>query len=317
MSLVYFNQFFATTVSTLSLVTISNLLLVNTAHAFGVTFQNGGFESGTSNWSTIGDVTTRGAIDGINPTNGSSQAIITNGYIPGNYAAPVGNRDDDNSLDFNESGTNPVSADTNPDTDLLQEHLTLNTDAFSIDRVGGTLEGITPRTSKEGSGMYQEFDVTIGAGDDSFTISFDWAYLTNDGVTTLGGEQDFAFWNLGLYDPDTDSYTTAFSSNEEIEVLESSFGPINDPTPGVDDYSKQYDYGLNARETYTVSGLAPGDYTYRVGFGVVDVDGLDYTSALMLDDIEVIPFEFSPSAGIGLVLGLFGIKKLHNRKNKS
>jgi hypothetical protein len=65
---------------------------------------------------------------------------------------------------------------------------------------------------------------------------------------------------------------------------------------------------------YSVNGLNPGQsYTYRVGFGVVDVDGLDRTSALMLDNIEVIPCEFTPSTGIAIVFSLFGVNKLRRR----
>ena len=87
--------------STLSLVTVSNLILINSAGAFSVTFDNGSFESSIgggyqNGWNTIGDVTTTGAIDGISPTNGSNQAIITTGYIQGNYTDPIGNRNDDN-----------------------------------------------------------------------------------------------------------------------------------------------------------------------------------------------------------------------------
>ena len=114
---------------TLGLVTISNLLLLNSAYGFGVNFTNGSFESpiaGSQNgWNTIGDVTTTGTIDGINPTNPSSapfnQAIITTGYIQNNDPDPLLNRNDDSGFNFNQSGTNPVNSDTNEH--LLQDHL--------------------------------------------------------------------------------------------------------------------------------------------------------------------------------------------------
>ena len=306
--------------STFGLVSVSNLILINSANAFSVTFQNGGFESSTgvvpNNWSTIGDVTTTGAIDNISPTNAAKQAIITTGYRQGNYADPIGNRNDDSGYNFNQSNINPVSADTNPNADLLQEHFGFGTNAFSINRVGG-ISGIGARTSKEGSGMYQQFNVTLDSGETGFTVNFDWAYLTNDGSTSFGGEQDFGFWSLGQVDGT--NYTTAFSGtgnpDNYINVLKSSSGSITAPVAN-NDYANSFNYATNGRYSYTVSGLTAGTYNYRVGFGVVDVDGLDRTSALMLDNVEVIPFEFTPSTGIGLVLGLIGVNKLRCKFKK-
>jgi hypothetical protein len=308
----------STVASTLSLVTITNLILINSANAFSVNFQNRSFESsiaGSQNgWNTIGDVTTTGTIDGISPTNSNNQAIITTGYIKGNYADPVGNRDDDSGYRFNQSYTNPVSADTNPDADLLQGHFGFNTNAFSIDR-NPAITG-NPRTSKEGSGMYQDFTVTLGSGETGFTLSFDWAYLTNDGTASPGGEQDFGFWSLGRVN--NNNYITAFNNsnpNSQIEVLKSSSGSINAPIAD-NDYRQTFNYTANSRKSYTVSGLTAGTYTYRAGFGVVDVDGSDRTSALLLDNFTIqqdVPFEFSPSLGLWLVGGIFGIDRLRRK----
>ena len=123
MSLSYLSKSISLAASTFGLVTIGNLLFVNSASSFNVTFTNGGFESpiaGSQNgWNTTGDVTTTGTIDGINPTNASNQAIITTGYIQDDYPQPVGNRNDDSNLIFNqtsqgaETNTNPVNSDTN------------------------------------------------------------------------------------------------------------------------------------------------------------------------------------------------------------
>ena len=301
----------------------AGLLVAPSAKAFSVTLTNQGFENVTgsspNSWNTIGDATTIGTIDGINPTNAIRQAIITTGYIDGSYSGIA--RKDDGGSNFNVSGTNPVSADTNIST--LQNDLGINANAFSIPRNPATLNGVDlnavygERTSKEGSGLYQDFTVNLAEGESGFTVSFDWAYLTNDGLHPTYGEQDFAFWTLG--EVNNGNFTSAFD-NSEIDVLRSSEGPINNPLPtagsGAYDYSRGYDYGLNARQTFSVEGLAPGEYTYRLGYGVVDVDGLESTSALLLDDIaiEEVPFEFTPTAGIVLVLGAFGLNKL--RKNR-
>jgi hypothetical protein len=316
-----FTKSISTVATTLGLVTISNLTLINSANAFNVTFQNGGFESsiggGSQNgWNTIGDVTTTGTINSISPTDAAKQAIITTGYLQGNYADPVGNRNDDSGYKFNQSYTNPVSADTNSNADLLQGHFGFNTNAFSINRNPAIPDN--PRTSKEGSGMYQDFTVTLGSGETGFKISFDWAYLTNDGSTSPGGEQDFAFWSLGQYNSNTSTYTTAFSNsnpNSQIEVLKSSSSSITAPT--VDNiYVNAFNYTTNGRKSYTVSGLQAGTYNYRVGFGVVDVDGVDRSSALLLDEIYLtkeIPFEFSPGLGIFIVGGMVGCDRLRRK----
>ena len=328
MSPSFITKFFPTLATTLGLVTISNFILINSVDAFSVTFSNGGFEdtsdgvgTGTgspNNWSTIGDVYTTGTRDGIAPLSGSNQAIITTGYIQGTYGSPVGNRNDDSDLNFNESGINPVSADNNPNADDLQEFLGLNSDAFSIERTGAD-PGITdPRTSKEGSGMYQQFNVTLDSGETGFTVNFNWSYLTNDGSTAFG-DQDFGFWSLGQVNGST--YTTAFDGSEdgfstnEIAVLQSSNGSISTPSGPQDYVDNSSDYASNGLYSYTVDGLTPGTYTYRAAFGVVDVDNLSRTSALMIDDfsVEEVPFEFSPTAGIALVLGLLGCDRLRRK----
>lgn len=304
---------------TLSLLTVSNLIIINSASAFSVTFQNGSFESsiaGSQNgWNTIGDVTTTGTIDSISQTNGAKQAIITTGYIQGNYTSPVGNRNDDSGYKFNQSNTNPVSADTNSDADALQGHFGFSTNAFSINRVGG-ISGIGSRTSKEGSGMYQDITVNLGSGETGFTVSFDWSYLTNDGSNSFGGEQDFSFWSLGQVNGS--NYTTTFSNsnpNSQIEVLKSSSGSITAPTAS-NDYVNAFNYTTNGRKSYTVKGLGAGTYTYRVGFGVVDVDSSDRSSALLLDNfmvVEEVPFEFSPGLGLWIVGGIFGLSRLYRQ----
>ncbi|GAB4554263.1 MAG: hypothetical protein Tsb0014_47340 [Pleurocapsa sp.] len=305
--------------TTLGLITVSNLILIDSAGAFSVTLENGGFESaiggGSQNgWNTIGDVTTIGAIDSISPLGGSNQAIITTSYIKGNYIDPIGNRNDDSDFNFNQSLTNPVSADTNPNADFLQEHFGFDTNAFSIPRTSATIGD--PRTSKEGSGMYQDFTVTLDSGETGFKISFDWSYLTNDGSTSSGGEQDFGFWSLGQIDGST--YTTAFSGtgnpSDQIEVLKSSSGSISAPSAD-HDYVSTFDYATNGTKNYTVDGLTAGTYTYRVGYGVVDVDSVDRTSALLLDELNIqqVPFEFSPTLGIFIVGGMIGCDRIRRQ----
>ena len=96
----------------------------------------------------------------------------------------------------------------------------------------------------------------------------------------------------------------------------SSTSDIEGETPPntVDDYLYESDYTVNGTETYTVTGLIPGQtYDYRVGFGVVDVDGLERTSTLLIDDIEAVPFDFSPTLGLFAVGVLIGCDRLYRR----
>ena len=310
--------------STVGLVTIGNFICIDAAHGFNVTFENGGFENTTDglpdSWSTIGDVTTNTDIDGVSPISGSNQAIITNAY------KIEGDRNDDNSFTFNQSGTNPVDADTISDNhtgDDLQTFLGLGINDLSIDR-NPEVTGF-PRTSKEGSGMYQDIEIAISTedvnnGTNSFQISFNWAYLTNDGQeTTYLGNQDFSFISL-INNPNPSVNVNATDSNfvtANVTVL----GDSNETTivlPTANDdyvYSTTTFYDVNNVYTQSVTGLDAGTYSYRVGFGVVDVDNVDRSSALLLDNFNVqqVPFEFSPGFGLLLMTSLFGFQYLHRK----
>ena len=137
MSISKFVRFLSISTSTCGLISLSYIISIKPARAFSVSFSNGGFEQSIggglqNSWNTIGDVQNRGDLDVVSPTSGSFQAAITTGHTPGNASGIE--RDDDNGINFNLSGIEPVSADTNPDGDVLQEHIGLNADAFSIDR---------------------------------------------------------------------------------------------------------------------------------------------------------------------------------------
>ncbi len=312
MSLSRFSKSLVSITSTFGLVTISNLVFIDAVGAFSINLNsgitNGGFESsiaGSQNgWSTTGDVTTKGVFDGINPTNGSNQAIITNSY------QTAGDRNDNNNFSFNQSTTNPVDADTIPTNHTgqdLQTFLGLGTNALSIPRSDGLTA--TPRTSKEGSGMYQDFTINVSSQDvtnnkNGFTVSFNAAYLTNDGKSPALGNQDFAFSSLYKRLPTP-------VENGAIDLLHDSNGTIS-PATANNDFNNTKSY-----QTFTksVTGLTAGNYTYRAAFGVVDTDSYDRSSALMLDNFAVqqVPFDFSPTAGLGLVASIFGLTRLRRK----
>ena len=321
--------------STLGLLTISNLVFIDSAGAFNVNFSNGGFESNLTNWSSTGDVTTNTIIDGIEPVSGTgtNQAIINTGY------RNLNDRIDDRSgsgnyLNFNQSGTaDPIDADSlsenNPPSGDLQSFLNLNTSAFSIarsDNLGGF------RLPKEGSGMYQDIVVDItqtdkNQGKNGFNLSFNWAYLSNDGYSPDFGNQDFSFVSIAANPIDTNSGITHTDSNFAdgiIELLGDSDQSIRDGDGNINTYPNANNDFIHSDTTYydpnniyteSITGLEPGTYSYRVGFGVVDVDNLDRTSALLLDNMsaEQVPFEFSPALGLLFVGSIFGFKILREK----
>ncbi len=308
--------------STVGLVTIGNFICIDAAHGFSVTFDNGGFEEDLSTgWSTIGDVTRNTGIDEVNPISGSNQAIITNSYII------ESDRADDGIHTFNQSGTNPVDADTISDNHTgndLQTFLGLGITDLSIARNPEIPD--FPRTSKEGSGMYQDIEITISTtdvsnGTNGFEISFNWAYLTNDGQeSTYGlGNQDFSFISL-INDPnpsgDVDKTDPNYVTGNVTVLGDSNETTIDRPTANDDYvYPTTTFYDVNNVYTQSVTGLAAGTYSYRVGFGVVDVDNVDRSSALLLDNFNVqqVPFEFSPGLGLLLMISLFGFQYLQRK----
>lgn len=332
------------TVTTLGLVAIANVALVNRVQAFSITnFNNAGFEDTNSGgnsvngWSTIGDVTTIGSgvvtseqtiinnvvqssISNIDPIAGNGQAIITNAYNNLNGADRIDDVDDNmgpaNIVNFNQSDINPVDADTDPGNNDgeqdLQGFLGLNQNELSIAREP-VIEGDV-RTSKEGSGLSQTFTINISetdfnSGNNAFEISFNWAYLTNDGLDADMGNQDYSFFSLyeqGATDPG-------------ITLLGDSDRAIANP-----DTANEYNYGdttyYQDGSVYTtqVTGLDAGEYTYVLGFGVVDIDGSGRSSALVLDNLGIkqVPFEFTPTTGIAIVLSFIGFNKLRCRLKK-
>ena len=293
---------------------ISNFVVINSAEAFSVTLTNRDFETGsTTGWSMAGDVDVIGSgivsADGVNidPIQGSFQAIITNAY--NSQVDDVDNLD--NPLSFNQSGTDPLDADTNDDTadpgNDLQIELGLPTSAFSIDR-NPVISG-NPRTSKEGSAIYQDFTVTLGAGETGFDISFNFAFLTNDGATAFGN-QDFAF--LSVYNTDL--------TPDDIEVLADSSGSISDPT-GSNNFVQGDTTYYNTSNPYTfsVNGLTSEQmYNYRIALGVIDVDSSDRSSALLVDNFQIqpVPFKFSPGLGLVLMTGCLGLDQLRRRSQQ-
>ena len=161
--------------------------------------------------------------------------------------------------------------------------------------------------------MYQDIVVDITADDvannaNNFAISFNWAFLTNDGTTADFGNQDYSFVSIHNLNDAPGAITLLGDSDQSINA------PSGDDSYYYADTAK---YSEGNVYTQSVTGLAQGTHTYRVGFGVVDVGSYDRSSALLLDNFAVqqqVPFAFSPTLGFGLIGTIFGLRKFYQSR---
>lgn len=308
-----------TRITTITGLTIGSLLFIDAAQAFTITYGdnnsldgNSGFESGSFNnrdsvpqtvWNSIGDAEVGSTYKTVAPNTGTYQGIITTACSATATTECVdssGNttsRNDDNPATagiYNTSGNEPVSASVEIST--LQDFLGLSAGTLQIARENGTIQGT--RTPKEGSAITQTFTAS-----DAFNLSFDWNFLTNDGKSDRLGDQDFGF--VTIYDNNSDI------GDRNIIVLDDSSSSSNiGSEPNGNEYLTEGTY-----EAYTFDQTFPAG-SYTLGYGVVDVDGTDRSSALLVDNIsmqEQVPFDFSPSAGLALVASMFGLNRLRRR----
>ncbi|VEP17956.1 conserved hypothetical protein [Hyella patelloides LEGE 07179] len=299
-----------------SLFSLGNLITLDSANAYSITpVINGDFQSytsldGSAGWTGTGSTNIGGTYSGVD-FNGTNQGIITTACPNGGTnTLCLNNRDDDPASTttgtFNLRTQDQISA--SPEIATLQTQLGLSANDFSIRReIDGTPLSDTEgnplyRLPKEGSAIFQ--DITITNDNNRNTqITFNWDFLTNDGAGSLG-DKDFGF--ISIANPSDPTF-------EPIVIkLEDSTGSIIGPNG--DDYGSLTDtYNDGFSDDFD---LASG--TYRVGFGVIDVDGVGNSSALLIDEFgaKEVPFEFTPAAGVGLVLGLIGFKKLRHRFKK-
>ena len=290
--------------SLVGVASLTNLSLVTSARAMDLIL-NGGFENDLNGWQTLGDTSTQGNFQGIETLGGQSQGLLTTGcpttpFADGecfdtqntnNFRQDDPRTDGRNSV-FNYSGKDLGDANGNNfgDDNNLQTFLGLTPNSLNVERQGGTIDGT--RTPKEGSAIKQEITVT----EDSI-ITFNWNYVTNDGQNPTFGNQDYSF--VTIYD------TGSAPGDREIQILGDSDGDISTPTEGD---RTTFEENGNGYRFFSSELLPPG--TYVIGAGVVDVDGTGLTSGLLLDNFEVVPFDFSSTAGLGLVAGVFGLSRL-------
>ncbi len=184
--------------------------------------ENGSFETGTfEDWRTIGDTSIKTEDFKVTPTDGSFQALLTNG--------------------FSDSGGSVEAED-------LEEFL---------DLAPGVLDGLGNGPVTEGSAIKQTFDI-----DEPSILSFDWNFLTDEATPTIFN--DFAFFTVNP--------VTLELADTNFPVFSSSDSLFNEET---------------GYQGVSVAISEPG--TYTLSFGVVDVLDEIVDSALLIDNVSVVP----------------------------
>ena len=299
-----------------------NIFCSNPVRAYSLTFDNGDFETtgdaldnGTG-WEGFGSADIRGTYSSVSPFD-TRQGVVTTGcpstIQTGECFDSDGDgqpRNDDFPTDagtYNLQGQDLFSASPEA-TGNLQTSLGLSNNALSFQReINGTPLFDTNgdplyKLPKEGSAIYQDITITDdGSSVNDFVLSFDWDFATNDGSGDLGGK-DFGFFSI------------SGNGFEEVFVLEESTGDIATINSGDTDFA----YNDSSYSSYTTDPLALSAGTYRVGFGVVDADGVSYSSGLLFDNFTAreVPFEFSPSLGLISMASIFSLMRLRRQLKK-
>ena len=294
---------------TFSLATVASfagLIAANPASAMDL-FLNSGFEDGLDNWDILGDTSTQSSFQGIDPLGGDRQGLLTTSCPATPFASgecfdtqntsnfrqddPVGGN---SNRTFNSSGRDQGDANGNNfnQNGNLQNFLGLPSNSLNIPRQGSAIGGT--RTPKEGSAIRQTITVEDGS-----IITFNWNHLTNDGTDPIFGNQDYSF--VTIYNTEDDR------ADRTIQVLGDSTGDITSP---IDESQTDFEK-VDGYRFFSSQALDAG--TYVVGAGVVDVDGTGISSGLLLDDFEVVPFDFSSTTGLFFVTGVFGLSRLRRR----
>jgi hypothetical protein len=134
----------------------------------------------------------------------------------------------------------------------------------------GTLATFGFRNPVRASVIYQT--VSVAAGD---TLSFRWNFLSNEGPFGLN---DFAFFSIG----------------GSLRLLGDVLTP-SVPLPAASDFSTQTGYALLQVPFASAA-------TFVLGFGVADEGAAGIESALLVDDVRILPFGVPEPATLALVV---------------
>lgn len=221
------------------------------------------FESGLGAWVVAGDALVDASTTyGAGATDGVSQLLLTT--LPNNPIDAVGAPLGEATGPF--SGTDAVS------TALLES---------SLGVLSGEIAALSPSGNApvHGSGVHQDFSVSVPS-----TLTFDWNFITNEIIPT-GSYTDFVFWFLM-----PSGGGAPIAGGSLADTSGSSFVPS--PAASFNDHT-----GYQSTFSYDIT--TPG--SYRIAIGVVDVLDDNFTSAVLLDNFQVVP---EPSTALLVALGL-------------
>lgn len=156
----------------------------------------------------------------------------------------------------------------------------------------GTINSIAPGDAPiAGSALKRQLTLTSSAGS---VLSFAFNFITSEiGVTP--SYKDFAFVSL---------------SPSQVATLADASATTFIPIP--ENYNQQLGY----RRFSVNHSLAAGDYT--LGFAVIEAGDASNPSALLVDDVQVVPVPWEPDGlGIGAALGGTSVVIILRRMRKN
>ena len=165
----------------------------------------------------------------------------------------------------------------------------------------GSLSNLDNGEVIEGSAIKRQF--TANAGD---VLTFDWNFLTD--AILPEADNDFAFYTISPSPTDSSSFSL-------IELAD--IGYPDGTASGFEE--------VNLRRTRQTNFQRlrieiPGDGSYTLGLGVVDVNGPLVDSELLVDNVALsstpVPFEFSPGLGILALGACSAMARLKNQVQK-
>jgi hypothetical protein len=263
---------------------------------FANSFSNGSFETGNfSGWSTGGDTLVVNSSFGVNPAQGTFQALISNApgvffsvanpgypFISGTYSGTPA------------LGAFPDSPGCNPfdPTQCLPPGPLASFLGLPIGALSTFVHSVQPRSAnvpQEGSAIQRTF--TADAGDSLF---FNFDYLTNDSADLAFVMVDGTFTLLGENSPTCTSYPRVSFGD----------GSTSSPTGFAFDCGQQ-----TFATTFTTSG------THTIAIVVLDTgEDPGSNSAILVDNFFVTP---EPSTWLLLASGLVGIVIVKRRTSRS
>jgi hypothetical protein len=233
-----------------------------------------GFESGLPSGSTIGDASIQGTYEGIVPPEGSNQLLLTT----------------INNSPNSDPGVNPISANNAVAVGSV------------ADFVGNSLGGVSSNTlrfdpshtGREGSA----FDVTLSlsVGD---VITFQYDFLTSEDPTADPPNQDFGFATL----------VNSAGNLVNYQLLGHQTTATN--FTGQSPFFNETGTSGNHYSTYSFSITTAG--TYTLGIGVMDGLTQDGPSALLVDNISVVPEPGTVALGV-IGAALLGVLRARSKK---